>query len=76
MKTRSPTAAGDPAGLSTSDPTSARYRARNIVERCFNRLDQWRGIATRTDKTAHAYDAAITRAAILIWIKTDLVNTP
>jgi transposase len=53
-----------------------RYRARNVVERCFARLKQWRGIAMRTDKTARAYNAAITLAATLIWIKTDLINTP
>ncbi|MFB7952766.1 transposase [Streptomyces sp. NPDC056045] len=26
------------------------YRRRNVVERCFHRLKQWRGIATRYDK--------------------------
>jgi transposase len=31
-----------------------RYRGRNVVERCFNRLKQWRGIAMRTDKLATA----------------------
>ncbi len=30
----------------------ARYRGRNVVERCFNKLKAWRGIAMRTDKTA------------------------
>jgi transposase len=30
------------------DPNS--YRRRNVVERCINRLTQWRGIATRYDK--------------------------
>jgi transposase len=53
----------------------ARYRGRNVVERCFNTLKQWRGIAMRTDKTARSYRAAITLAATLIWIKTDLINT-
>ena len=52
-----------------------RYRGRNVVERCFNTLKAWRGIAMRTDKTARSYRAAITLAATLIWIKTDLVNT-
>jgi transposase len=28
------------------------YKRRNVVERCFSRLKQWRGIATRYDKTA------------------------
>src|SRR3546814_7502712 len=34
-----------------------RYRGRNVVERCFNKLKQWRGIAMRTDKTARSYRA-------------------
>lgn len=28
------------------------YKQRNTVERCINRLKQWRGLATRTDKLA------------------------
>jgi transposase len=54
----------------------ARYRGRNVVERCFNKLKTWRGIAMRTDKTARNYHAAIALAASLIWIKTALINTP
>ncbi|MBO1741704.1 transposase, partial [Leifsonia sp. TF02-11] len=46
------------------------------VERCFNQLKQWRGIAMRSDKTARHYNAAITLAATLIWIKSDLIHTP
>jgi transposase len=52
------------------------YRQRNTVERCFNRLKQWRGIAMRSDKTVRSYRAGIALAATLIWIKTDLINTP
>src|SRR6266540_4140484 len=52
-----------------------RYRGRNVVERCFNRLKQWRGIAMRTDKLARNYRAAICLSATLIWIKTDSINT-
>ncbi len=48
-----------------------RYKQRNVVERCFNRLKQWRGIATRHDKTAQFYQAAVTLAALKIWIRTD-----
>jgi transposase len=44
------------------------YRRRNVVERCFNRLKQWRGLATRYDKTRESYHAAVTIAAILLWI--------
>ncbi|AIR96089.1 hypothetical protein SGLAU_00305 [Streptomyces glaucescens] len=31
------------------------YKQRNTVERCINRLKQWRGIATRYEKTATIY---------------------
>jgi transposase len=45
------------------------YKQRNTVERCINRLKQWRGLATRTDKLAIAYQAALHLAGILIWIR-------
>ncbi|MFF3697910.1 IS5 family transposase [Streptomyces sp. NPDC002221] len=44
-------------------------RQRNAVERCINRLKQWRGLAMRTDKLAIAYQAALHLAAILIWAR-------
>lgn len=43
------------------------YKRRNVVERCFTRLKQWRGIATRYDKTAESYQAAVTLASLLMW---------
>lgn len=45
------------------------YKERNTVERCINRLKQWRGLAMRTDKLAMAYRAAPHLAAILIWAR-------
>lgn len=33
---------------------SEAHKQRNTVERCINRLRQWRGLATRTDKLAIA----------------------
>ena len=45
------------------------YRQRNVAERCINRLKQWRGLATRTDKLAVHYQAARTLAGILLWTK-------
>lgn len=44
------------------------YRRRNVVERCINRLKQWRGLATRFDKRAASYRALVVIAAILIWL--------
>ncbi|MFE1028278.1 IS5 family transposase [Streptomyces sp. NPDC058818] len=46
------------------------YKQRNTVERCINRLKQWRGLAMRTDKLALAYEAALHLAAILIWSRS------
>ncbi|WP_410002565.1 IS5 family transposase [Streptomyces sp. PBH53] len=48
---------------------SEAYKQRNTVERCINRLKQWRGLATRTDKLAIAYQAALHLAGILIWTR-------
>jgi transposase len=44
------------------------YRQRNLVERCFNRLKQFRAIATRYAKRAVLYRALLTLAATLIWL--------
>lgn len=57
------TRGGRPPGFDRS-----LYRRRNVVERCFNRLKQWRGLATRYDKTRESYQAAVTIASILLWI--------
>jgi hypothetical protein len=35
-----------------------------------------RGIAMRSDRLARNYRAAIRLAAILIWIETDVIDTP
>lgn len=43
------------------------YKQRNTVERCINRLRQWRGIATRYEKTAAIYLAGLHVAGIFIW---------
>ncbi|MFE2597769.1 hypothetical protein ACFXCZ_14900 [Streptomyces sp. NPDC059396] len=40
---------------------------RNGTERCFNRLKQWRGIATHYDKAAESCQAAVTLASLLMW---------
>ncbi|WP_455770365.1 IS5 family transposase [Streptomyces coelicoflavus] len=43
------------------------YKQRNTVERCINRLKQWRGIATRYEKTATIYLAGLHIAGIFLW---------
>ena len=42
------------------------YKGRNVVERSFNRLKNWRGIAMKSDKNARNYKAGLTLAATLI----------
>jgi transposase len=44
------------------------YRERNQVERCFNRLKQFRRIATRYEKNAQNHLAMLTIAAIMLWL--------
>jgi hypothetical protein len=46
-----------------------------VIKRLFSQIKEWRGVAMRSDKTVRAYRAAITLAATLIWIKTDLIHT-
>ncbi|MFC8878812.1 IS5 family transposase [Streptomyces ardesiacus] len=43
------------------------YKQRNTVERCINRLKQWRGLATRYEKTATIYLAGLHIAGIFLW---------
>ncbi|MDQ0761960.1 transposase [Streptomyces canus] len=57
------------AGGRPPDFNAEAYKERNTVERCINRLKQWRGLAMRTDKLALAYQAALHLAAILIWTR-------
>jgi transposase len=44
------------------------YRRRNVVERCVNRLKQWRGIATRYEKRAVNYRAMVIIASLMMWL--------
>jgi len=47
----------------------ALYKARHLIENFFEKLKQYRAIATRYDKTATAFTGAIHLAAALIWLK-------
>ena len=46
----------------------AIYRERNRIERLINRLKQYRRVATRYDKRAVNYLAALTIVAIRLWL--------
>ncbi len=45
------------------------YKQRNVVERCFNRLKQWRDLATRFAKRASIYRCCLVLIAALIWLR-------
>ena len=44
------------------------YRRRNVVERCVNRLKQWRSVATRYEKRAVNYRAMVVIASLMLWL--------
>ena len=43
------------------------YKLRNLIERMFCRLKDWRRIATRYDKLATNFAATVMLAAVVIW---------
>ena len=57
----------------TYDPIE--YRNRNVIERGLWRLTQWRGVATRYDKVAIIYRAAVVLNAVIAWLH-HLQDTP
>ncbi|MBP1162915.1 putative transposase [Rhodococcus sp. PvR099] len=46
-----------------------KYKGRNVVERSFAALKQWRALATRYDKLALTYRASVMLSAVCIWLK-------
>ena len=55
---------GRPVSYDTQD-----YKGRNVIERCFNQLKNWRGIASRYDKHALIYRGGVVLAAITLWLR-------
>ena len=47
----------------------AAYARRNLVERLWARMKEWRGVAARHDKTAACHRAGLVPAAALDWLK-------
>jgi transposase len=58
------------AGGRPPDFDPQAYKGRNVVERYFNKLKQWRAIATRYDKKAANYAGGIYLAGLLLWTRT------
>ena len=61
-----------PAQEQSKSPAHLRqgdaYKARHLMENFFCKLKQYRAIATRYDKTARNFLAAIHLAAAIIWL--------
>ena len=47
------------------------YRYRNLVERFFNKLKHFRGVATRYDKNPENYLAGVKLASARIWMRVN-----
>jgi transposase len=54
---------GRPVAFDATD-----YKNRSVVERAFNHLKNWRGLATRYDKHALVYRGGVVLASILLWL--------
>ncbi len=60
-----------PPGANRKNPPACDFRAykdRNRIERMFNRLKQFRRVATRYDKTARSFMAFLALAAVRVWL--------
>ena len=69
---RTPRSAGATCQSTGRPPAfdQAAYQRRNAVQRCINRLKQWRGLATHYVKRAVNYRAMVVIAAIGIWLQS------
>jgi len=46
------------------------YKNRNTVERCINKFKEWRGLATRYDKTPDSYLAGLQLRGGILWLRS------
>ena len=52
------------------------YKQRNLVERCFSKLKQFRAVTTRFDKLASRYRSGTILASLILWLRhTELSDT-
>jgi transposase len=45
------------------------YKGRNVIERCINKLKQFRAVATRYDKREYIFHGTVDVASIRIWLR-------
>ena len=45
------------------------YKERNTVERCFQKVKTWRGVATRYDKSPESFEAGLHLRGSIMWLK-------
>ena len=62
---------GSKANRPFCDRIVGLYRARNLVERYFNKIKQCRRVATRYNKLAANYLAFIQLASIRLWLRVN-----
>lgn len=60
-------AKGSKGGRPPACDTEA-YKGRNVIERCINRLKDFRAVATRYDKRGRNYLAGVLVASIVLWL--------
>ena len=53
-----------------------RYKDRNVIERSYEQLKQWRGLATRYDKLAVIYRGGAVLRSIILWLRSPIGDTP
>ena len=53
-----------------------RYKDRNVIERSYEKLKQWRALATRYDKLAVIFRGGAILRSIVLWLHSSIGDTP